>query len=181
MKNKISTLVLGGARSGKSRYAEKLASDAKLNLVYIATAEIRDKEMIARVKRHQADRKDQWKTIEEPIDIASEINKNSTSENVILIDCLTLWLSNLLEKERSISNETKSLINAIKKAKGHLIFVSNEVGQGIVPANPLARTFRDEAGRLNQSIAETVDEVFFITAGLPMTLKTKIKNNHDNY
>lgn len=165
------TLILGGARSGKSRCAEKLALSLELELIYIATAEARDDEMTDRIRHHKGRRGSTWKTIEEPINIAAVIFEKSTVHNVMLIDCLTLWLSNLLDKGLSLETEIASLIAALKNAEGSIIFVSNEVGQGIVPLNVLARTFRDEAGRLNQQIAENVANVYFITAGLPLPLK----------
>ncbi len=175
MKQAKSTLILGGARSGKSRYAEKLAYDSSLNLIYLATAEIRDDEMRERVEHHKADRAGRWDTIEEPIEIPKVIQKHSKIDNVILIDCLTIWLSNLMEAGKNLEAGINSLVDTIKDAEGHVILVSNEVGQGIVPANALARTFRDEAGRLNQVIASAADEVISITAGLPLTLKTTSK------
>lgn len=167
------TLILGGARSGKSRLAEKLAASLNLELIYIATAEARDDEMVDRIGHHKGRRGSNWKTIEEPINIADVILKNSEVHNVLLLDCLTLWLSNLLDKGLNPEKETVSLVAAISAAEGPVIFVSNEVGQGIVPLNKLARTFRDEAGRLNQKIADNVANVYFVTAGIPLPLKEK--------
>ena len=165
------TLILGGARSGKSRLAEKLAINYNLELIYVATAEARDDEMIDRIHHHIERRGPDWKVIEEPTNIAILIRETSTENNVMLVDCLTLWLSNLFDKGLNSENEISSLITAINDAKGTVIFVSNEVGQGIVPLNKLARNFRDEAGRMNQEIAAAVSDVYFITAGLAQPLK----------
>ena len=165
------TLVLGGARSGKSGNAEALALNLKLDLIYVATGEARDDEMRKRIEHHKMQRGPLWKTIEEPLYLSSAIINHSLPENVLLIDCLTLWLSNLLEKNMDIDNEVSYLIDALNKASGAIIFVANEVGQGIVPLNPLAREFRDHAGRLNQQIAANVANVYVITAGLPLPLK----------
>lgn len=165
------TLVLGGARSGKSAFAEKLVQDRNLNQIYIATAEVLDDEMHLRVEHHKESRGQGWLTVEEPIDIASVINKHSSAENVILVDCLTLWLSNIMAQELSLKTMFKNLVTALENAKGSVILVSNEVGLGIVPSNALAREFRDEAGRLNQMIAQAANNVYFTAAGLPMQLK----------
>lgn len=165
------TLVLGGARSGKSAFAEKLVQDRNLNQIYIATAEVLDDEMHLRVEHHKESRGRGWLTVEEPIDIASVINKYSSAENVILVDCLTLWLSNIMAQELSPKTMFKNLVIALENAKGSVILVSNEVGLGIVPSNALAREFRDEAGRLNQMIAQAANNVYFTAAGLPMQLK----------
>jgi adenosylcobinamide kinase / adenosylcobinamide-phosphate guanylyltransferase len=165
------TLILGGARSGKSSCAERLAMNHGQELVYIATAEARDDEMGQRIRNHIEQRGPKWQTIEEPINIADVILKTSRSQNVLLVDCLTLWLSNLLDQGLELEKEITALIAAIHASPGSIIFVTNEVGQGIVPMNALARTFRDEAGWLNQKIAAAVDNVYFITAGLPHPLK----------
>ncbi|MDG1858502.1 MAG: bifunctional adenosylcobinamide kinase/adenosylcobinamide-phosphate guanylyltransferase [Emcibacteraceae bacterium] len=171
MMNYNKTLILGGARSGKSRLAEKLAINYNLELFYIATAQARDDEMIDRIHHHIERRGQDWKVIEEPTDIANLIRETSTKHNVLLIDCLTLWLSNLFDKGLNPETEISSLISAINDAKGTIIFVTNEVGQGIVPLNELARNFRDIAGRMNQQIAAAVSDVYFITAGLAQPLK----------
>lgn len=173
--NNNTTLILGGARSGKSAYAEGLALTSKLDLIYIATAEALDDEMDIRIEHHKNQRTGDWKTIEEPIKIAEVILAESNLHNVILIDCLTLWLSNLLDKNLNVNDETEILVKAINQAKGHIIFVSNEVGQGIVPLNEVARHFRDDAGRLNQKIASHVANVYLIIAGLAMSLKENNK------
>ncbi|MCC3304477.1 bifunctional adenosylcobinamide kinase/adenosylcobinamide-phosphate guanylyltransferase [Sneathiella sp. HT1-7] len=165
------TLVLGGARSGKSRCAENLAIESGLSRLYLATAQAFDSEMENRIARHQEDRGSGWKTVEEPLDLSGAIITHSAKGRIILVDCLTLWLSNLMASNRPIKEEFEQLIDTIKALPGPLVLVSNEVGQGIVPDNALSRAFRDHAGRLHQQIAEIADEVYFITAGLPQKLK----------
>jgi adenosylcobinamide kinase/adenosylcobinamide-phosphate guanylyltransferase len=164
-------LVLGGARSGKSRFAEKLVTDSGLSRLYFATAEAFDQEMERRIAQHQEDRGKGWTTIEEPYDLSGKLKAHSAKDNIILVDCLTLWLSNLMGKEQSVEEEFKKLANTLAALPGSVVLVSNEVGQGIVPDNALARAFRDHAGRLHQQIAEIADEVYFVTAGLPQKLK----------
>jgi len=166
-----SLFVLGGARSGKSRYAQSRAEAAGGNPVFIATAEAFDDEMRDRIARHRADRDARWTTIEAPRDLPEAIDAVSCSKTVVLVDCLTLWVSNLLLADVDISRAGEQLCQAISRFEGTLILVANEVGLGIVPDNALARTFRDAAGLLNQSVAATVDEVVLLTAGLPLTLK----------
>jgi len=161
------TLVLGGARSGKSRHAERLLETQGGGL-YLATAQLRDAEMRARIDLHQSRRGDNWCTIEEPLAIADIIANNNAP---ILVDCLTLWLSNLMEHERDIASETDVLINSFINAKFPVVLVANEVGLGIVPMNALARRFRDEAGRLNQAMAKIAGHVVFLAAGLPLSFK----------
>jgi len=166
-----SLLVLGGARSGKSRYAQARAEAIDADLVFIATAQPFDAEMTERIARHRADRGTRWTTVEAPVELAAAIRAECREDRVLLIDCLTLWASNLLLAERDIPAATDELIAAIDDAAGPLILVSNEVGLGIVPDNPLARRFRDEAGRVNQQVAAAVDEAMFVAAGLPLRLK----------
>jgi len=166
-----SLLVLGGARSGKSRFAQARAEDCPGDLVYIATAQAFDTEMTQRIALHQHDRGPRWRTVEAPLDLAATIEAESRADRMLLIDCLTLWASNLLFAERDLDEAIKTLSAAIIQAAGPLIFVSNEVGLGIVPDNVLARRFRDMAGDINQSVAATVDHVVFVAAGLPITLK----------
>lgn len=171
-----STLLLGGARSGKSRVGEALVTGALVTgsgdkPLYIATAEARDEEMSERIEHHQARRGSEWAIIEEPIALADVLRENVTSEHIVLVDCLTLWLSNLMEKEKSIPLAVDDLIDALRSTQGRIVMISNEVGQGIVPDNALARRFRDEAGFMHQRIAATVDQVAFIVAGLPLMLK----------
>ena len=164
------TLVLGGARSGKSRFAENLIIGAAHG-TYIATAEPRDTEMQERIDRHRIRRGPSWKTIEAPLDLVGALTMAEAEGAPILVDCLTLWLSNLMEADRQIASETDSLISRLSGIQCPVVLVSNEVGQGIVPANPLARRFRDHAGILNQAIAAQADRVHFVTAGIPTQLK----------
>lgn len=164
------TLVLGGARSGKSRLAEGLVARAG-GVTYIATAEARDAEMQARIAAHRDRRGQSWRTIEAPLDLVAALDEAEAAGDPVLLDCLTLWLSNLLEMERNIADETAALVARLGKLRCPAVVVSNEVGQGIVPANPLARRFRDEAGAVNQAVAAVADRVFFVTAGIPARLK----------
>lgn len=166
-----SLLVLGGARSGKSRYAQARAETLDAELAFIATAQAFDAEMAERIARHRDDRDARWASIEAPVELAAAIRAESREDRVLLIDCLTLWTSNLLLAERDIPAATGELVASIHEAAGPLILVSNEVGLGIVPDNELARRFRDEAGRVNQQVAAAVDEAMFIAAGLPLRLK----------
>jgi adenosylcobinamide kinase/adenosylcobinamide-phosphate guanylyltransferase len=166
-----STLILGGARSGKSALGENLALASGLNCIYLATAEARDQEMVERITHHQDRRGTNWKLLEKTTDIANVIKQHSQPDTVMLIDCLTLWTSNLMEQDHNIPDAILSLEQAINAAQGDLIFVANEVGLGIVPMNKMARDFRDHAGRINQAVAATVDTVYFCIAGLPLTLK----------
>lgn len=168
-------LILGGARSGKSRFAERLAQSRGQRLVYMATAEAHDDEMTERIARHRADRGPDWQTIEVPIDLPATIARASGLGTVILVDCLTLWLSNMMLADRQIAAATDDLLTALAEAPGPVLMVANEVGLGIVPENALARRFRDEAGRMNQRVAAHVPHVAFISAGLPMWLKGKLE------
>lgn len=169
-----STLLLGGARSGKSRVGEALVTGARGQFLYIATAEPRDNEMSERIAHHQARRGSDWATIEEPIALADVLRKNVTPEHIVLVDCLTLWLSNLMEWDKPVAPAIDDLIDALRSTQGRIVMISNEVGQGIVPDNALARRFRDEAGFMHQRIAATVDQVAFIVAGLPLMLKESV-------
>jgi adenosylcobinamide kinase/adenosylcobinamide-phosphate guanylyltransferase len=164
------TLVLGGARSGKSRFAENLIIGSGHG-TYIATAEARDTEMQARIDKHRNRRGPAWQTIEAPLDLVDALTMAETKGNPVLVDCLTLWLSNLMETDRHIASETDRLVSRLSGLRCPVVMVSNEVGQGIVPANPLARQFRDQAGNLNQAIAAQADRAFFVTAGIPVQLK----------
>ena len=165
------TLVIGGARSGKSVYAESLAGDTPRDPVYIATGTPSDVEMAARIQEHRARRGNRWRTVEEPLNLASVIASDAVPGCVVLVDCLTLWLANLMAAQYDPATETGRLIRTLDAAAGPIILVANEVGLGIVPDNALAREFRDHAGRLNQEVAGVADRVIFVTAGLPMTLK----------
>jgi adenosylcobinamide kinase / adenosylcobinamide-phosphate guanylyltransferase len=165
------TLVLGGARSGKSAFAEGMVAGHRRGCVYLATAEIHDDEMRERVRLHQARRDAQWRTVEAPLDLCRALVAETEQGAAILVDCLTLWLSNLMHAARDPEAETGALMKALGQVGGPIVFVANEVGLGIVPDNKLARDFRDHAGRMNQRIAAEADAVFFIAAGLPMKLK----------
>ena len=163
-------LVLGGARSGKSRFAESAIERAGSGL-YLATATIGDAEMAARIKLHRERRGPRWTTIEEPLELAATIATEARPDRPILVDCLTLWLSNVMLAERDAEAEIERLLATHARAGGPLVLVANEVGLGIVPDNALARAFRDHAGRLNQRVAALADRVVFLAAGLPMVLK----------
>ena len=165
------SLIVGGARSGKSRLAEKLAHAAGLPRHYIATAEIWDEEMRARIAQHIADRGGDWVTHEAPRDVAGALGR---ADGVVLIDCATLWLTNVMLGGGDIQAETAGLLAAIAGHQGPVIVVSNEVGWGIVPDNKLSRDFRDAQGRLNQRLAEAADLVCGVMAGLPMVLKGQL-------
>ncbi len=161
------TLVLGGARSGKSRYAESLAHGRK---VYIATAEALDDEMRDRIARHRERRGDGWETVEAPLELAGVLRSVGNCETV-LIDCITVWLGNLMHNGRDIGVEVADLCAALKVAASDIVMVSNEVGLSIVPENAMARRFRDAQGLANQRLAEVADRVVFVAAGLPLRLK----------
>ena len=166
--------ITGGARSGKSRLAEELAQGYGAPLGYIATGRAGDAEMADRIDRHRARRGPAWRTIEEPEDLAGAVRENQGSCNALLVDCITLWLTNLLLKygDGALAlREVESLIQLFSDLKKPLILVSNEVGMGIVPDNGLARTFRDLAGEANEMIARAADEVYVTFSGLPLKLK----------
>ena len=165
------TLVLGGARSGKSTYAEALAESRPGPCVYLATATAGDDEMAERIAHHRARRGARWRTHEEPLDLAGALLAQSQADNTVLVDCLTLWLSNILFANLDVNNHCEQLVAALPQLPGPVVFVSNEVGLGIVPDNALARRFRDEAGRLNQAVAAAAQSVVFVAAGLPLVLK----------
>jgi adenosylcobinamide kinase/adenosylcobinamide-phosphate guanylyltransferase len=188
------TLVLGGARSGKSAYAERLAIDSGKEVVYIATASAGDGEMAARIAHHRAQRPAHWITVEEPLELAAALLQWRAPHRVLLVDCLTLWLTNLLFSERTDYPDVGAIelpatfhrqraeflaalqvpANALAGAEDHacdIILVSNEVGMGIVPYGAVSRCFTDEAGRLNQAVAVLCDRAVFLAAGLPLVLK----------
>jgi adenosylcobinamide kinase/adenosylcobinamide-phosphate guanylyltransferase len=168
------TLVLGGARSGKSRHAEALVAaraGAHGRLIYVATAAAGDAEMAQRIAEHQARRGARWTTVEAPLALAAALRAQACAEAPILVDCLTLWLSNLMLAERDIDAATTDLLDALAQRTSPVVLVSNEVGLGIVPDNALARRFRDAAGILNQRVAAACGTVILMTAGLPLTLK----------
>ncbi len=172
MKDKsMKILILGGARSGKSAYAESLAEGWTGERVYIATAQAHDEEMAERINAHRLRRGEEWKTVGTVLDLPGALSKEASRDNFILIDCLTLWLTNVLLAERDAGRAVDELIGALGDAPGKIVLVSNEVGLGIVPGNALARRFRDVAGKANQRVARQADEVVLIAAGLPMVLK----------
>lgn len=165
-------LILGGARSGKSRHAEQRALLSGLEVVYVATAVAGDAEMAARIGSHRVRRPESWLTVEEPLALAAGLEANAGSGRFVLVDCLTLWLSNLLaEGEDVFRRERQALLQVLPGLPGPVCLVSNEVGHGIVPANPLARRFVDEAGWLHQELASLCDRVVWVAAGLPHLLK----------
>jgi len=170
------TLVLGGVRSGKSRFAESLTLGTAESALYLATAEAgtseRDPEMRHRIEQHKTRRGKRWKTIEAPLDLATALREHCRTDRPILVDCLTLWLSNILAAGRDVTKEIEALLNALPGLPGAVIFVSNEIGLGVVPQNALARAFCDHAGTLHQELAAQADQVVFVAAGLPLYLKT---------
>jgi adenosylcobinamide kinase/adenosylcobinamide-phosphate guanylyltransferase len=165
------TLVLGGVRSGKSRFAEGLITAAPGPWVYLATGEAGDAEMAARIRHHRERRGEGWITIEETLELPGALHRAAGEGRVILVDCLTLWVSNLMAAGRDVTVETGRLVAALPQISSAIVFVANEVGLGIVPDNALARAFRDEAGRVNQAIAAAAARVYFIAAGLPLVMK----------
>jgi adenosylcobinamide kinase/adenosylcobinamide-phosphate guanylyltransferase len=166
--------ITGGARSGKSDFAEKLANDIAGNRAYVATAQALDAEMVVRIEGHRKRRGNAWDTYEEPLAVAELIRKLSGRYDVLLLDCLTLWLSNIMarsDRAEELAGKLDELTSAFTDFSGACIVVSNEVGLGIVPDNPLARRFRDLAGMLNQQAARAADEVHFVASGIPMRIK----------
>lgn len=166
------TLVLGGACSGKSRFAEGLIATLDPPWIYLATAEAYDAEMAQRIGDHQSRRDARWVTHETPRNLAATVDTLGTQRQPILIDCLTLWLSNIMLAGEDIILGMDQLVAALARAKGPIVVVSNEVGLGIVPDNALARRFRDAQGRLNQQVAAMADQVVLVAAGLPLILKS---------
>ncbi|WP_439572948.1 bifunctional adenosylcobinamide kinase/adenosylcobinamide-phosphate guanylyltransferase [Phreatobacter sp.] len=166
------TLVLGGARSGKSSHAEALVRATGLARVYVATAGAYDAEMEERIAAHRAMRaKDGWHTVEEQVDIAAVLAREAGDGRAVLVDCLTLWLSNLMLAGQDIGSRQAELLAALGAAGGPVVLVANEVGLGLVPETALGRAFRDAQGRLNQAVAARADRVVFVAAGLPLVLK----------
>jgi len=164
------TFVLGGARSGKSLYAEGLFEGPGARL-YLATAEAKDAEMTARIEEHKKRRGPDWQTIEEPLDVCGVLGAHSSQNKPILVDCLTLWLSNVMAAGLGVDDEIQALITCLGDLPGPVILVSNEVGQGIVPDNALARAYMDYAGFMNQAVARAAGRVILVSAGLPQVLK----------
>ena len=167
-----SLLVLGGARSGKSRFAETWAAGHRHPCIYLATATVGDDaEMADRIAHHRARRGAGWTTVEEPRDLADALRDHCTANTVVLVDCLTLWIANLMLAGADTAAAGRDLVTALPDLPGRVVLVSNEVGLGIVPDNAMARTFRDLTGRLHQDVAAVVDAAVFMAAGLPMVLK----------
>lgn len=163
-------LVIGGARSGKSTFAERQARESGLRVTYIATCEARDDEMGERIAHHRDRRPAGWRTVEEPLLLADALRREAADGVCVMVDCLTLWLTNAMLGERD--EEIDRLLDALQTLPGRILLVSNEVGCGIVPENALARRFRDEQGRLNQRIAAIATDVTLVAAGLPLSLKS---------
>lgn len=167
------TLILGGARSGKSALAERLAARSA-DVLYIATAQARDGEMAARVAHHRQRRPAQWRTLEEPLALAAALREHAREGRCVLVDCLTLWLSNLLDEAQAADRyerEREALLQSLPGLPGEIVLVSNEVGLGVVPLGELTRRFVDEAGRLHQHLGTRCERVLFVAAGLPLALK----------
>lgn len=181
-------LIIGGARSGKSAQAERRARESGLPVVYVATAQIHDAEMARRIAHHRDRRPIEWGCVEEPLYLADQLERLAAPGVCVLVDCLTLWLSNLLFAGRAaaqaeageaidcplLRDETQALVDALPRLPGHIIIVSNEVGWGIVPMHPVSRLFSDEQGRLNQRVAAACDQVTLVAAGLPLSLKPTV-------
>ncbi|MGE6786526.1 bifunctional adenosylcobinamide kinase/adenosylcobinamide-phosphate guanylyltransferase [Ensifer adhaerens] len=164
-------LVLGGARSGKSGFSERLVEASGLTRHYVATGRAWDDEMRARIDHHRTSRGEGWMTHEEPVDLVGVLRRIDDAKHVVLVDCLTLWVTNLMLEERDMAAEFAALAAYLPEARARLVLVSNEVGLGIVPENRMAREFRDHAGRLHQIVAEKSAEVYFVAAGLPLKMK----------
>ena len=164
------TLVLGGVRAGKSAFAEGL-TQAWERRVYVATAVATDDEMAERITSHRARRGADWRTVEEPVELAAAVRRESAPGTGLLVDCLTVWLGNLMHHGHDVDAACEALLEALAAAAGPVVLVANEVGLGIVPDNAMARAFRDHAGRLNQAVARIAVRVYFVAAGIPMILK----------
>jgi adenosylcobinamide kinase / adenosylcobinamide-phosphate guanylyltransferase len=166
-----SLLVLGGARSGKSRYAQRLAEASRRRPVLIATAQAHDAEMALRIAHHAALRDARWTLVEEPVALAVALRREARKDRIVVVDCATLWISNLLLKNDNLSDAIQNLAESVAGLAGPVIFVSNEVGCGIVPDNALARAFRDAQGLLNQALAEACEAVVLVNAGIALCLR----------
>mgnify|MGYP000284443662 FL=1 len=165
-------LILGGARSGKSAYAERMASESGVKVVYIATAQAFDDEMRARIQQHQADRPNHWQSIEVACDLPQTILVHSSAGNVLLVDCLTLWLMSVMHEGKDIHQSVSELLAALSQAKGRVLLVSNEITMGVVPMGKENRLYVDELGRLHQRIAQLASDVTLMVAGIPMAVKS---------
>jgi adenosylcobinamide kinase/adenosylcobinamide-phosphate guanylyltransferase len=168
------TLVLGGVRSGKSRYAQQLVEQSR-PVVFVATARITDDEMRAKIARHREDRPKEWLTVEEPLELPKALVEHELESEVIVVDCLTIFAANLLEAEgennEAIERRVDELCDALRRVQCNVVLVSNEVGSGVVPAYPLGRRYRDLLGEINQRVAAIADDVVLMVAGLPLALK----------
>ena len=170
-------LILGGARSGKSAFAEKLAAESGLPVTYIATAQVYDQEFGQRVEHHKIRRPAHWKTVEQAFNLGQTLQTHAKTGELVIVDCLTLWLAQCIcpdcERPDNLDWQTEraSLLEVLPKLQGTVLLVSNEVGMGIVPLGEINRQFQDEQGRLNQAIAQLANKVSFVAAGLPLTLK----------
>jgi len=174
MTTKLNILVIGGCRSGKSTHALDAAESIGERRIFVATCVPQDDEMQARVNKHREDRDDSWKTLEIPVEIADAVAHHGPSTDVILVDCLTLWLNNLMMETRNIEeiqHHISALAEALKNADCSVVLVSNEVGSGIGPQNAMARLYRDLAGWANQAMANVCDKVVWTVAGIPVTIK----------
>ena len=170
----LTILVTGGARSGKSSFAEKRTKQLGSSLMYIATSEIIDSEMEKRVAEHQARRGSEWQTLHAPLKLAEALSETD-GKGPCLVDCLTIWLNNLIFHNEDTIVATKELIKVLEQRSDPVVLVTNEVGSGIVPENALARRFRDEAGRMNQIISQVADEVYVSISGIPLQIKSNPK------
>lgn len=172
------TLVLGGARSGKSRYAQQLAEQSR-HVVFVATAKASDEEMRAKIQRHRRDRSDDWPTIEEPLDLAKVLAEQELACDVIVVDCLTIFAANLLEAEGedhdSLERRVEALCERLRTAQCNVVLVSNEVGSGVVPEYAVGCRYRDLLGEINQKVARIADDVVLMVAGLPLALKAHVE------
>jgi adenosylcobinamide kinase/adenosylcobinamide-phosphate guanylyltransferase len=167
----MKTLILGGARSGKSRLAEQLATDSKLPVIYVATASPDDDEMRHRIVKHRQQRPHEWRVIENKLELDRILQQHASDQHCLLVDCLTLWLSNHLSAGSDPAMISERLLNVVKELPGRIIFVSNETGLGIVPMGELSRRFVDESGCLHQALAQLCNQVILTVAGLPFVLK----------
>ena len=165
------TLIVGGARSGKSRRALQLAGETGGERIFIATAQASDTEMAARIDRHRAERGVEFRTLEVPLDLVDALDAEASPDRVVVVDCLTLWLSNLMHHGRDVVAQTHALVALLSNSPGPIILVSNEVGMGLVPETRLGREFRDAQGELNREVAAVCGCVEFMVAGLPLTVK----------
>ncbi|GAA6135128.1 bifunctional adenosylcobinamide kinase/adenosylcobinamide-phosphate guanylyltransferase [Oceaniserpentilla sp. 4NH20-0058] len=171
LENSCIHLVLGGARSGKSGYAEQLAKDSQLNVLYLATAKAFDAEMAKRIAKHQADRPSHWQTQEVTSELAQTIDQCRGENQLVLVDCLTLWLMDVMESKRGLDQAVDELLMTLQRAQVPVILVSNEISMGVVPMGELSRSYVDNLGRLHQKIAQIAENVTLMVAGIPMVVK----------